>query len=242
MLLLVGLVMGWGAEAQDRVVRLATLEDYAPYSAADRPDMGFAPDVFVQAMRRRGHVVSVEVMPWARALEAVREGRFHALTSVWHSAERENFLLFSQPFALQRLVFVRRAGSVFDFRRLEDLRGRRVGTVYGFFYQPDFMAASFIQRQEAPNVLTNLRLLAADRIDLTLDDEGLLRFLLNTQLPELRPHLELTQGALTENPLYMGFSRVLPEGYALVEDFNAGLRDLQADGTYSRLLEKHAMR
>ncbi|GGF31185.1 ABC transporter substrate-binding protein [Aliidongia dinghuensis] len=227
--------------ARADMVTIAACENYAPYSDASLPGDGFANDLTARIMSRAGYDVSVTIMPWVRALQGTETGTFDILPSAWYTEARGRTLLFSQPIALSRLVFVKPVSSPFEFHSLDDLRGLTVGTVSGYAYTPDFLTSPLFQRTAVADIVLNLRMVAARRIDLTLDDELTLRFIIHSRAPELAPLLSLTRGVLSEQPLYVAFSRTRPDAERLVAAFDAGLARMQADGDYQRLLALHQM-
>lgn len=242
--LFVALSFVWlaGAQAQaGETLKLAALSDYAPYSGDNLPGYGFSNDLTVQVMKHMGYTVEVTVMPWSRALDLVKSGQYDILPTVWYNKDRESFLKYSEPLSVNRLVFVHRSDQPFDFHSLDDLKGKTVGTVFGYAYDPSFLSSPLFKREEVKDIVLNLKKVAAGRIDLTLDDELVLKYLIQTEAPELASKLALTKGALTENKLYVAFSRKRPDADKLAADFNKGLADLKADGTYAKLLEKHKM-
>jgi polar amino acid transport system substrate-binding protein len=229
------------SRASAESVTIAACTNYAPYSDADLPEDGFSNDLTAQIMRDAGYEVSVTVLPWIRALESTEAGGFDILPSAWYSEERAQALLFSDPIAMSRLVFVKPAGSPFEFHSLEDLKGLTVGTVTGYAYDPAFVASPLFQRPAVTDLLLNLRMVAARRIDLTLDDELTLRFIMHNRAPELAPQLALTESALSQQPLFVAFSKKRPDAARLVATFNAGLARMRADGRYRQLLVRHQM-
>lgn len=227
--------------ARAEAVVIAGCDSYAPYSDAALPGDGFANDLTAQIMQHAGYEVSVTMQPWIRALEATEAGTFDILPSAWYTEERARALLFSAPIAMSRLVFVKPAGSPFEFRSLEDLRGLTVGTVAGYTYEPAFLASPLFQRPAVTDILLNLRMVAARHIDLTLDDELTLRFIIHSRAPELASLLTLTRNVLSEQPLFVSFSRKRPDAEQLLATFNAGLARMRADGSYRQLLIQHQM-
>ena len=227
--------------ARAETVAIAGCENYAPYSDAALPGDGFANDLTAQIMRQAGYEVSVTMLPWIRALEGTETGAFDILPSAWYTEDRARTLLFSTPIAMSRLVFVKPAGSPFEFRSLDDLTGLTVGTVAGYAYDPDFLASALFQRPAVTDIVLNLRMVAARRIDLTLDDELTLRFIIHSRAPELAPLLALTGSALTQQPLFVAFSKKRPDAERLLAAFNAGLARMHADDSYQKLLALHQM-
>jgi polar amino acid transport system substrate-binding protein len=222
-------------------VTIAGCDNYAPYSDAALPGDGFANDLTATILRQAGYRVSVTMLPWVRALDGTEAGNFDILPSAWYSTDRAAALLFSMPIAMSRLVFIKPAGSPFEFHTLRDLAGLRVGTISGYTYTSEFLAAPAFQRLEQPDILMNLRRLATGHIDLTIEDELTARFIIQSRAPELAPLLAYTRGVLSKQGLFVTFSKKRPDAEKLRDAFNAGLARMQADGSYRKLLALHQM-
>lgn len=222
-------------------LKLAALVGWPPYSDQGLPENGFSNDLVVEAMKRAGHTVEVTIMPWNRALELTQAGDYDVLPSTWYNEERNARLKFSEPYAINRVVFVHHVERPFDFQSLNDLKGKVVGIQIGATYDKEFSASDLFRRELVSEPLLNLKKVAAGRIDLTLDDELVTKYNINTKVPELLSQLALTKGALSEDKLYVTFSRKRPDADKLAADFNKALADMKADGTYDKLLAKHKM-
>lgn len=241
----IGILWPWQADAQTRPLpklTAAALVDYPPFSDLGRPQLGFANELLLSAMRRAGYEIEIDMMPWSRALAGVQDGTYDILTCVWLTPDRQKIMAFTAPFAVNRLVFAKRAGEGFAYRGLADLTGRTIGTIPGYAYDEAFLKASNFKREEAATVATNLRKLSAGRIDLTVEDELILHFVINTQLPDLKMMLDLAPGALSENPLHFAVSKRRPDADRIASAFDAALAQMRTDGSYEHLLEKHGMR
>ncbi|HEV2674861.1 MAG TPA: transporter substrate-binding domain-containing protein [Aliidongia sp.] len=235
------LAIALSTAARADTLTIAGCENYAPYSDAALPGDGFANDLTTRIMRQAGYDTSVTMLPWIRALEETEAGRFDILPSAWRTEDRAQTLLFSAPIAMSRLVFVKAASSPFEFRSLEDLAGLTVGTIAGYTYEPEFLASPLFERPAVTDILLNLKMVAARHIDLTLDDELTLRFIIRSRAPDLAPLLALTQGVLSQQPLFVSFSKQRPDAEQLLAAFNTGLARMRADGSYQRLLALHQM-
>lgn len=241
---LIALPLAWLAVTPAQAgeaIKVAALSGWPPYSDEGLPGDGFSNDLVAEAMTRAGYTVQVTVMPWNRALNLAETGEYDALPSIWYSKERDALLKFSDPYAVNRIVFIYKAGHPFEFHSLDDLKGKTVGIQIGASYGKDFETSTLFKREGTPEPLLNIKKVAAGRIDLTLDDELVTRYNINTKIPELASQLALTKGALSEEKLYVAFSRKRPDVDKLVADFNKELAAMKADGSYQKLLAKHKM-
>ena len=115
------------------VVRVITLDDYAPYIFVDSSGKlaGLTVNVIDLIAKRVG--LKFEYYPYHsvnKALGAFQEGRGDLLPAVVHSPEREKYLLFSRPYSTAFSVIVTRTDSPY-LNALPDLNGLRVGTLRG---------------------------------------------------------------------------------------------------------------
>lgn len=125
------------------VLVLAGDEKYAPFEYED--SQGKAQGLFVDYWRLWSQRADVKVryltMPWADALEAVREGRADAVAAMFPNEERRRFFDFSSGYyTIEGHIFFHQ--SLFGLRGPENLAGFRVGVV-----TDDFAAAHLKKMQ-----------------------------------------------------------------------------------------------
>ena len=141
-----------------------------------------------------------------------------------------------------RLVFAVNAIDPFEYKRIDDLAGKRIGIVSGYGYPRKFLDDTRFERIDGLSVAHNVRDVAAGKLDATLDDEGLLHVQLNSELFEIANDIRLTRGALTETPLLAGVSRKRSDAVEIVRRFNAALGVMAGDGTLKTLRREYGLR
>ncbi len=82
---------------EKQITAAATL--WPPYMGLRLIDKGFLPEILIEAFNQVGHTVSVEFMPWEKALNGVKNGEKELLCGVYYTSEREEFLAYSHPIA-----------------------------------------------------------------------------------------------------------------------------------------------
>jgi polar amino acid transport system substrate-binding protein len=236
------LTLTFGASAHAADFTIAALKGWPPFSGKELPNKGFSNDVTQTALERMGHSATIRVMPWARALEMTKRGKFEVLPSVWYSDERAKKLKFTDPIASNRIVFIKNKNDTFEFDGVESLTGKSVGIVQDYDYSDKFLSAENFERQKANSLKINLRKLLGGRVDLTLGDEFVAKYAMNKNMPDRADQVAYTEGALSEKDLHVTFSRKLDNVDNLVKNFNQELEAMREDGTYDDILERHKLK
>ena len=82
----------WAADK--RVLNIAATE-YPPFYSAEIEGGGFMTEIVTEAFRREGYDPDIRFLPWKRALEGAKRGKYDGLFTVWYRPEREEWFLFS---------------------------------------------------------------------------------------------------------------------------------------------------
>lgn len=217
----------------------AVTVNWEPFYAESLPDGGLVSDIVRASFAHSGFDVTIKFVPWDRALDSSAKSEEDVLMGLWYAEERAKVYHYSKPFLANRIVFVKPATDNFEFNGVDSLHGKTVGTIRKYAYSQEFLDDPQIKKVPVSTLAANLKKVAKGRIDLTLDDEIVIKDLLNRELPELRDKLSFTRSALEEKSLYIASSRKHPRGEEIISAFNAGLAQIRADGTYDELLKKH---
>ncbi|WP_447753523.1 substrate-binding periplasmic protein [Pseudomonas nicosulfuronedens] len=226
-----------GTVAQAQTLRVATLE-WAPYVGSDLPGNGLASRILNEALALNGDQAELVFLPWQRALNETREGRFDALMPAYLSADRREDFYTSMPLLDSQLGFFRRRDHVLpiDPRNLDSLRPYRIGVVRGYVNQSAFDAADFLNKEAVNSDWQNLEKLLRGRIDLALVDRYTGYQLLSQNAPALREQLEFVDPPLEVKPLYVLVPKKRAEGEALAASLDRGLRTLRRSGRLQQLI------
>lgn len=185
-------------------------------------------------LQRLGVQANWQLMPWRRSLLAFQQGRADAILDVFHTSERDATMLFpSEPMSQVEFVLFYAKARPYPFRRLDDLRGLKVGVSAGYWYADQaFRESPLFIREPAPNHAANFGKLVRDRVDLVINDRRAGRFLL--------AHLGLS-AAIDHHPrvvsrdrLYLGLRRNAGLD-ALRRDFGRELRRFKREPAYAEL-------
>lgn len=209
------------------IVRLSSL-DWPPFSGAALPHRGLSTAVVERTLARAGLSLEVEFLPWQRAVSTGLKGPGQAgyfpEYSTAASAER---CLLSDAIGSSPLGLAQRADRPVEWRTLPDLSPWRIGTVRGYVNTDAFdraAAEGSLNVEPAVDDATNLRKLAAGRLDLAVIDANVMNHLLSTDpdMRQLRDRLRFNARLLEDKTLHVCF-RPGPEGEALRRRFNRAL-------------------
>ncbi|SCK05061.1 ABC transporter substrate-binding protein [Vogesella sp. LIG4] len=192
------------ALAQTPQLRVAIDANNPPFMYADssgRPAGIYAKQLQTLA-RRSGIVISVEAMPWKRALAYLALGT-HGVAGIYSNPERQKRYLYSQPLYNEVLaVYGRKADHRARYSDVSTFGGLRVGVLSGWFYSEAFSharAQGWLQADEASRDAQNVEKLRLGRLDYLIGIRESIAPLMGDQLEEL--------GVFSVNHTYLALPR-----------------------------------
>jgi len=203
--------------------------------AADNKAVGIYPAIIAEAFARMGQPVTLEALPWKRALISMDDG--HAgVAGIYKTEERLHKYDYSDSLFEETLLVVTRAGSGLKYEGIESLRGKMLGISRGWTYGDEFEAArkaGVFQVEEADGDGQNLEKLRAQRIDVILCvREAAFSAMAGTGS---RDKFTIQEKPFSVTPAFLAFSRQEHMEQTLAE-FNAALRSMREDGTWDNIV------
>ena len=195
----------------------------------------FALDLVEAALGRVGQTATTTIVSAAEFTPALLGGRFDGTAALWKDADREQALIFSQPYLENRLILIGRRGADVSAGALVDLRGRRVAVVEGYAYGDSIDRSGLVLVRSSGEEDSLARLLKAE-VDYTLMDELVVQYIMANYPKESAARLQIGNTPLLSRELYFGVRRAHPDAHGIVNRFNAQLSGMIADRTYHRLL------
>ena len=226
------------SHAEEQTIRFATL-NWEPYYGEALPNNGYCSDIVRAACQRAGYAISIDFVPWKRALYETKQLYFDGILGIYHSNERAEWLRYSDAFSESEVVLFALQGHEITWNTIEDLKPYRIGIENGYAYSPEFDKADFLQKMSVRKLELNINKLLEERIDLIAASRKRLLFWVNTHQPEIKRQLRIVPKPISSNNLYVAFPKQLPHADEYVKAFNEGLRQIRADQTYAAILEKH---
>jgi polar amino acid transport system substrate-binding protein len=171
----------------------------------------------------------------------VGDGRYDVLVNAWYDEARTKLGQFSSEYLLNRVRFIKRRDDPIDYQNLEQLHGEPIAVVRGYAYSAPFDQDAQLQKVPVHNFAMAVRMLAASRVRLTLEDEYVARYYLARESPRVRNAVEFLPQPLSENSLHILVSLKNPEHEQIVASFDREIARMKADGSYERLMKAHGM-
>jgi polar amino acid transport system substrate-binding protein len=227
--------------ARADAVTVTTGDGYAPFVDQALPEGGWHRAVIARVFQHLNTTLTVEILPWKRALDKARSGEALGSFTYVPTPERERDFLFSRPLSeVTRRVFVA-ASAKWQFTGPDSLKGRRACMELGSANPPvveEMIAAGTIMLDQPKDLATCARMVALGRSDFFIlnDYSGLAairaaRLLPGSVVAAAKPYATTTQHFL--------ISRTYPEAEARMRAFNEALEAVQAMPDYATLRARY---
>ncbi len=222
--LAVALALGVGA-ARAETVTLTTL-DWCPYTCAALPDRGLSTLIVARAFKAEGIDVKIEFLPWQRAVQTAETDAAVAGYFPEYAGSFDKFTL-SRPLGDSPLGLAVPAGRTLPDVGVPVLAKLKLGVVTGYVNTDAVdraIADKSLPVEAVKDDVTNLRKVAAGRIDAAVIDEHVMRYELasNKELAGDRARLAFNPTVLENKTLHIAFART-PLGERMKAAFDGGL-------------------
>lgn len=217
-------------------------DPWPPFLDPDHPEQGVAIAIAREAFKTQGHDLEFTFVPWARAIDGVKNADYDALIGTWWTEERTNFLAYSEPYLTNEIKFIKRKGDGFEFEGMDSLEGKTVGTIRGYGYGKAFSNAAHFERSPTVKLITNIRKLVNERLDLAIEDELVARSTIAKEAPDLLEKIEFTKNALSSEDLHVTSGLKNSRQEMVIESFNKGLAEIKSNGTFDRILKENNLK
>jgi polar amino acid transport system substrate-binding protein len=238
LLSIIFLIMLLSSNADARQLNIV-VNSWPPYVDKILPNRGLAVEIVSAALQRKEYQFSIRVEPWSRALEGLEIGIFDMVGAVWKTPERERFLMFSEPYLVNQIKFIKKKSLPLKFASLADLNGYLIGVVKNYAYEEEFVKSSNLIKIPENYIIQNLLKLVEGEIDLTLGDERAVLYTLNHYMQGSKKDLILLEQPLSERGLRIGVSKMNPAAEKIITDFNQAIKEMKADGSLAAIIQKY---
>ena len=175
--------------AQDNSIVLAS-DVWPPFTDVDG-EKSVAIHLVSEALSRIEVKHEIEIVQFKDVISGIHEGNYSGSAALWKNPDREEYLIFSEPYLQNQLVLVGLKGSDPDHTDLSGLEGKRLGLVKDYSYETHLMNDDKVSIVFSKNDQENLEKLFDEQIDFMLVDALLIHYLIEYQTNHVEQFLEI---------------------------------------------------
>jgi polar amino acid transport system substrate-binding protein len=197
---------------------------------------GYAIDAAMEALRRAGYAVDVQLEPWSRAVEDAKAGKGF-ITHFSKTPEREQLFDFSRPLVYDRIVVVVRKGHEFPFTGVADLAGKTVGVLRGATYGGDWtQALPRFTQEEDTDAAARIGKLMRNRLDAAVISSGAAGLAIAAAAAGLDvAQFSILPVPILEDPNYLALAKSSNSAAAIAR-LDTVITQMQQDGTVAGIM------
>ncbi len=201
---------------------------------------GIYPAVLKAIFERLAIPVSIQAVPWKRALLDIDRG-VAGVGGIYKNEVRLLKYDYSDPLFVERIAVYYNKSNPIKFNTIEDLYGKRVGVILGWSYGDDFdLARTYEQILVEPTNSDeqNFDKLSRGRIDavLAIVESGD-RLLAHGK----RKDVVMAKTLFLANPAHLAFLKKTNQ-LPLIQRFNKELAEMKKDGTLESMVQQELAR
>lgn len=208
---------------------------------------GYMIEIASEIMNAHGYTVNYELMPWARSLKKVAEGKFDCVVGAYKEDARD--LLFpEESWGIDQVDFYKLKDNQWQYKSIQSLNNITVGIIGGYAYEESFdekvktsedpMQFQIINENNALEL--NIRKLLLGRITTTPESIYVMQSKLRQM--ELTDRV-ISAGTLTgEEHMYIACSPSKKETKQYLKWFDDGIRKLRATGKLKTILDRYHLK
>ena len=234
------LVVLFSLSAQAGETWKVTSLDWQPFSGANLPEGGAGVAVLRAALKAEGIDLVVEFYPWTRAIETAKDPAYAGVYPSWPEDVGDGFtkspVLFKSP-----VGFVEPKSAPLVWSKLEDLKGKTIGTVQDYGNTAEFMKlikAGTIKTQVVVDDLTNIKKVAGGRVDGAFIDLANLQYFLKNDAKDLASQVQANPKVIDTKDLVLGINAKFSNKNA-GEILKRGIAKIDADKIIKDYMAKH---
>ncbi len=211
--------------------------EWPPYLSAELPEQGLAAKLIRDIFLDAGYQVRFQFLPWARAYQDTKQGRY-AATAVWMKVpSREVDFWYSDAVLEEQFVFFHLKSTPFRFKSLDDLAKVNLGGGLGYSYGAAFdsaLAAGTIKLSRVGDTEQNFRRLLKGRIQAFPEEMRVGYQVLHHQLAEHSSQITHNPNPLLINQSFVLFPKNASQSAELQKIFDQGLAEFRKSGRYQQ--------
>jgi polar amino acid transport system substrate-binding protein len=198
---------------------------------------GLYPLLLKEVFARLNIPMEVRAYPWKRALGMGEAGQA-GVGGIYKNEKRLEFYDYSDPIYTENLMLYAKKGGGFEFKTIDDLKGKQVGIILGWSYGDAFdkaKEAGLFQVQEVTTDSANLEKLLQGKVDCVVAIDLAADPII--QKMKYQDQIEKLPTPIAVNDTFLVFAKTIQQK-DLLDKFNQTLKAMKQDGTYEALINE----
>ncbi len=216
-----------------------TTVNWEPFYGEGLKENGFFAAISREAFKRAGYDITVKFLPWKRALESARSGKFDGLLGAYYTDDRAKTFYYSDVVHQNDEVFVSVKDRGISYTQLNQLKQYKVGGMRGSAQMDELRSLGFDIEETTDNIKSLLKL-SSHRLDMVLIGRQQFNYLLQNEneLRSLQGNLEAIEPPFKSFNLYCTITKKRKDGDEIISGFNQALSQMRNDGTFQAILKR----
>jgi polar amino acid transport system substrate-binding protein len=213
---------------------------WPPFIARSLPGQGVSVEIVSAVLSRAGYKVDMAFASWKKVMRGMKQGEYDISVAAWKSPQREQYLIFSEPYLYNQLIGVKHQASSFKLSTLEEALSQSLslGLIDDYAYSPQIQ--KYHNRRYVKQYRTLFRSIAAKDLDFALLDRSVAQYYLE-RTPKLKNSLQVTTTSLEVKPLHISMIKQHPAAQEVISDFNRYLKIYLKSRDYQALLIQYGI-
>jgi len=238
------LVLNFSFSFAEKIDVIFATGEYLPFTSEKLNGYGATTELVTAICKAADIKPNYRFFPWKRVEIALAKGEAFGAFPYGITQEREGKFKFSEPiYSVKNIIITCTKNIKTDkknmYKKLEDLKGYRVGILNGSFAEERIKQAG-IQYNTITTVDQAIKMLYSGRIDFYIDDQVVIYDSIKRIFPK-----EVRYFTVLDNPFdeakqnYVMISKKYPNSSKILERFNYGLNVIKKNGEYERIIQKY---
>ncbi len=220
---------------------------WPPYNGDPKAaDPGYGIEILKAIFEKQGYTIDYQTMPWNRALQEVKEGKFSA--AIGASTEDGAGMVFPEESVgkMDTYFFVKK-GNAWTYKGIDSLKSVKLGVIDEYDYGSAELNAWIKEKKGTPEVQAvsgddaverNIQKLIAGRMDVMVECKPVVDWTLKKMKI---PADDIKNAGSLGNPtdIFVVFSPAKPDSKKLADMFSAGMKSLRQSGELKKILDKY---
>jgi polar amino acid transport system substrate-binding protein len=213
--------------------------EYAPFVSQKLPQNGVTAAIVTAALKSQNVDAKYDFLPWKRGYIDTSRGDFLGTFPYLKTEEREATFFYSESIFTDRFrMFVNKKDA-----KNSDWKGATICVPIGYDTTQieGFTSSNKMYVERPPEISDCFKMLAIDRVKLIWASELVGMDIAKNLLGSKANVVALDLGLLSESKYYFIVSKSLPNAAEWISRFDAGLKIIQKNGTYQKILTQFSV-